>query len=510
MKLMAFIATLLLLVSPALAAPSVDATWRYERASDARVVEGRQSVSLSAVAERQRFSSDPGIDKTILLAEMAKGIRTHLAQYHTTCPWPTRERGVPTCTSSSRSRIAEALRQDIRRWNARVLANARIRSDQKVAEVLDLLRTLAKNIEATPRLERAPRLARFAGSAGSHVFYSAGGGFAVTGGGAQDFGFFRKLVLDGKVPNANVLTIEGFLREFQLPLHAARTCAELVCVNPAVAFDPEQNRLYVQLGMNSSVTEATFRRKPLNLAIVLDVSGSMSATDATEKSRLEWAKDALEQTVRQLDASDMFSLAIFDTNSEILRRPSPVNDHAEIIAMVRRLSTRNTTNLEAGLRDGYLLASENIDRLSGYEHRVILITDAGLNTGVTDSASILRLETDYASRGIGLTALGLGENFKQDFIHGITNSRGGNYLFVHSGKDMLRYFDAFDYLVTPIAYNFRMRLGLSGIQAKLVAAYGVPTESGMQPTRPLIDLPTLFFSETGGAILLEYQIARGE
>jgi Ca-activated chloride channel homolog len=307
-----------------------------------------------------------------------------------------------------------------------------------------------------------------------------------------------------------VLTIEGFLREFQLPLHAARACAELVCVNPAVAFDPEQNRLYVQIGMNSSVTEATFRRKPLNLAIVLDVSGSMSATDETEKSRLEWAKDALEQTVRQLDASDMFSLAIFDTNSEILRRPSPVNDQAEIIAMVRRLSTRNTTNLEAGLRDGYLLASENIDRLSGYEHRVILITDAGLNTGVTDSASILRLVTDYASRGIGLTALGLGENFKQDFIHGITNSRGGNYLFVHSGKDMLRYFDAFDYLVTPIAYNFRVRLGLSDIQAKLVAAYGVPTESGMQPARPLIDLPTLFFSETGGAILLEYQIVRGE
>ena len=504
MRLMAFIAALLLLVSPAIAAPSAIATWRYETASDARVVSGRQNVALPVDTGRERYSTDPGIDKTILLAEIAKGVRGHLAQYKASCPWPVRENRETTCSSVSRNRIAEALRQDINRWNTRALANRWTYSDQKLMEVLDLLRTLATNIAANSRPEPVTRL--WAGSPGILAYVGVSGGLAVTGGGAQDFGFFRKLVLDGRVPDTNALTVEGFLREFQLPLHAAPRCAALVCVNPAIAIDPEQNRLYVQLGMNSSANEATFKRRPQNLAIVLDISGSMSATDGTEKSRLEWAKDALEKTVRKLDARDLLSIVVFDTNSEILRRPSPVSNPEPIITMVRRLSTRDTTNLEAGLRDGYALASENVDRLPGYEHRVILISDAGLNTGVTDPASILRLVTDYGSRRIGLTALGLGENFKQDFIHGITNSRGGNYLFVHSGKDMLRYFDAFDYLVTPVAYNFRVWLEVSGIQAKLIAAYGVPTESGMQPVRAMIDLPTLFFSETGGAILLEYDI----
>ncbi|MBK9263212.1 MAG: VWA domain-containing protein [Polyangiaceae bacterium] len=509
MKWMAFIATLLLLAAPAFARPTVNTTWRYERGSDGQVIDGRRSVPLPIVVGNERFSTDPGIDKTILLAQMANGVRDRLAQYEAACPWPIRENRTTTCSSTTRRRIALALRQDINRWNQRALANAWIRSDTKVLDTLDLLRTLAANIEATPRLEPAPRLRAFAAAPGLGAFH-AGGSLGVTGGGAQDFGFFRKLVLDGRVPDKDVLTVEGFLREFQLPLHLAPACARLVCVHPAAAFDPQQNRLYVQIGMNSAVTEATFTRKPLNLSIVLDVSGSMSATDETEKARLEWAKDALEQTVRQLDARDILSIVIFDTNSEILRRPARVNDPERIIAKVRRLSTRNTTNLEAGLRDGYMLASENVDRLSGYEHRVLLITDAGLNTGVVDESDILRLVTDNASRGIGLTALGLGENFKQEFIHGITNSRGGNYVFVHSGKDMLRYFDAFKYLVTPIAYNFRVRLGLSDIQAKLVAVNGVPTESGTQPVRPVIDLPTLFFSETGGAMLLEYELPRGE
>jgi Ca-activated chloride channel family protein len=331
-------------------------------------------------------------------------------------------------------------------------------------------------------------------------------GLGVTGGGAQGFGYFRKLVGDGLVPRAEVLTVEGFMREMDLSLRDVAACRSLVCVNPAVAVDRDERRMYVQLGMSSQVSAEAFQRKPLNLSVVLDVSGSMSATDETEKTRLEWAKDALVQTIDELDEDDVLSIVTFDTTSQVLLQPAPVRDKARLVTMVQSLATRGSTNLEAGLRDGFELVSDNVDRLRNHEHRVILISDAGLNTGVTDESALTRLVTDYAGEGIGLTALGLGENFNQSLVHGIANSRGGNYLFVQTGQDMVRYFDAFAYLVTPVAYDFKVRLALEGTGARLVRAYGVATEAGGQPARDIVDLRTLFFTEGGGAILLEYEL----
>jgi putative ABC transport system ATP-binding protein len=45
--------------------------------------------------------------------------------------------------------------------------------------------------------------------------------------------------------------------------------------------------------------------------VVLDISGSMSATDGTDKSRLEWAKDSLRKILEQLNDQDYLSLVLF-------------------------------------------------------------------------------------------------------------------------------------------------------------------------------------------------------
>ncbi|TKC98908.1 vWA domain-containing protein [Polyangium fumosum] len=517
MQILLLLATLILFARPALAAPRVDVSWRYERADNARTESGSRSLDIPALGAPGLTATDPGIEKTIFLAQTAQTLVDFLGRYQEACTEPVRprERSIfPVCAAPRRA-VASALRTEIQTLDARILANPRLRADQDVTEVLELMRRLAANMQKaeppvggysppTPLPWHGVRvLARAA---------APGGGLALGGGGAQGYGYFRKIVGDGSVPKADVLTVEGFLREFSLPLTGAAACHALVCVDPAVAVDSEKRRLYVQLGMSSSMTAEAFQRDPLNLAVVLDVSGSMSATDATEKSRLEWAKDALVQTIHELDEADMLSIVLFDTNSEILVRPAPVRDKQVLIAKVKALQTRGSTNLEAGLRDGFKLVGENVDRLAGYEHRVLLISDAGLNTGVTDTASLQRLVTEQAGRRIGLTALGLGENFHQSVIHAISNSRGGNYMFVQSGKDMLRYFEAFDYLVTPVAYDFNVGALVQDLGAELVRTYGVTTEAGAQPTRSLIDLKTLFFTEAGGAILLEYALpeTRGE
>jgi len=239
---------------------------------------------------------------------------------------------------------------------------------------------------------------------------------------------------------------------------------------------------------------------------VVDISGSMNARDNTEKSRWEWAKDAMIHTINELNQEDILSIVIFDTKSEVLLPAQNVTDKDSIIELVTALKTRGSTNLDAGLRDGFEQVSSRLFDAEGFENRVILISDARLNTGMTDDAPLLKLVTDFANENIGLTAIGLGENFNQKFVEVVNKSRGGNSIYAHSGKDMKRYFDSFNLLVTPVAYNFKVALELVEINATFARAYGVPgSEEGRLSS--LIDVQTLFFGgDAGGAILLEYDL----
>lgn len=528
------------LAAQAFAAPSVVTKYRLQNAETMRYVQGSANVALPSVFRGDRAASDETVFKTVFLVKVANTMNESLEAFHKTCqpeidmpgprplhqpgntsirPFPPRPPHPPVeedeCLKQ-RHEVGRQLQTSVKALSREQMGSARLSGNVNIAALLDLTSKLAQNmIDAKaiyPFHHKGLEMRALASA-------SVGGGLNVTSGGAMDINHFRKVVGDGQVPAADSLPVEGLLKEFDLSL-AGQSCDKLVCVFPAVAVDSKLNKLYVQIGMGSNVDESTFERKPLNLSVVLDISGSMSATDNTGMSRLEWAKVALTNMIQMLGEDDVLSIVLFDTKSETLVEPTHVTNRAELIAKVESLKTRGSTNMEAGLRDGFNFVSENLVDLSDYEHRVVLISDAGLNTGVTDQASFLKLISDFGNEGIGLTAVGLGLNFNQDFIKGITESKGGNYIFVHSGLAMAKYFgviaredgtiekrDAkrFDFLVTPVAYNFKATVEVNGVPATLVKAYGVPSDkkAGLQE---LVDIQTLFFSKEGGAILLEYDL----
>ncbi|MFC2074907.1 VWA domain-containing protein [Bdellovibrionota bacterium] len=500
---------------------TINLNWRYQTAEDGSFRSQKSSVVIPEISLNQQFAvTDKGITKTIFLVNLANTMKKSLKDFSEACrdPFPSQPHpillskpvnpgvvhSIPTpilpnpytdCTNEMKI-VGDDLFGKIDSLNAELMQNSTLLSDENIVEMLDLARKLAKNMKETEEPVYYP----MDGNVRMELAFA--GGLNVTGGGAQDIDHFRKMVDDGYVPSSESLTVEGFLSEFDLSLESSG-CDQLICMHPALAVDitDDTKKVYLQIGMNSNVSKETFERKPLNLSVVLDISGSMSATDNTEKSRIEWAKEVLTHTINQLNEGDVLSVVLFNQESELLFAPTDVTDKEALIKLVNSLEAGGSTNLEAGLRDGFELVSENL--IAGYENRVILISDAGLNTGVTDQANLLRLVTDFADEGIGLTAIGLGLNFNQDFIHGITMSHGGNYIFVHSGKKMAKFFRSFNYLVTPVAYNLKARIDLNGLKAKLVNAYGVPSSEN-EPLRDIVNLKTLFFSEEGGGILLEY------
>lgn len=499
---------------------SVDLQWRYFPADGMSFVEQQQSMVLPKPKPGWWYT-DYKIVKTLFLTKVGRRVKETLTQYKELCSSSKKLHPIPclcdpgspcippvpgpiVCPAQCYAAI-DNFEEAVVNYLDQANQDQYIANDVEIFELLDLLALLVENMQEKACSSTAYPTYPFVNYSGAAI--SSKSSMTVTAGGVQDFGFFRKVIYDGNVPHEENLTMEGLLSEFNLAL-TETACDQLVCLHSAIAYSSDVNKAYIQLAMNSNTNPEKFTRKPLNLAIVLDVSGSMRAKDNTLQSRLEWAKDAAFKTVAELSENDYFSLVVFDTNSEILIEPAPVNDKDSINVVIDGLKTKNSTNLEAGLRDGYKLVSKNIFNLDdSYENRVILITDARLNTGVTEEKEVLQLVTDYASQSVGLTAIGIGANFNHSFIHGITHSRGGNCIFVQSGEEMYDYFNAFNFLVTPVAFNFNALLNFVDIDATLVNAYGIPNNENA-PLAEILSIPTLFFagSSNGGAILLEYDL----
>ncbi len=504
------------------AAPLVSINYRFTDAATHIKNDGHSEATLPQSADGQIGFSDEKMSKTLQVIDLANLITSHLSEYAAArcegaapriCPYPQSDptfandtSDVQTNICQQRVEIADSLNRGLQRYIAKL---ASFDNDTEIDSAIDLVKHLADNIKTHAKIIKRPCFSEdspLSPMSGPHMPTAtiessvASTNLHVTAGGAQNYSFFKKIVNDGDVPSD--LVVEGFLSEFDLSLQG-EPCDRLICVFPELAVDGQ--RLFVQVGMATRKNAVDFHRKPLNLSIVLDISGSMGATDGTRQTRLEWAKDALKSTLSQLHSDDLLSIVVFETTSSILLKPTAVNNQVAILKKIQNLQPLGSTNLEAGLRDGYDLVSANLS--ATYENRVILISDAGLNTGVTDPSELLRLVTDHASDDIGLTAIGMGSNFQEDFIHTITRSKGGNYLFAQSGSDLSDYFDSFDYLVTPIAYAFSANLALDGIKGRLVKTYGIPQSEGAKVDE-IFDVQTLFYSKAGGggAIVLEYQM----
>ena len=504
-KIICFITTLIF--SSTLTAFTINLDIEYQEAQSGKAV--RQSKEL---AIEPSTISNEGLHKTLFAIKLSNLIKSSVASYHAALNHYHDRYPVPVPLDYCGRRPCPVpppyYLDQIRREHSVALANSIERLElhesfqyhSDVKEALVLGKKLADNMlkgEFGPVFDMMPP--RVAGKM-ANMCAEASSALAVTTGGVKDYSHWKKQVEDGYVPVPDAFIEEGFLSGFSLALFSEGT-DQMISLNPAYAYDAQMQKLYLQVGMESNVTAESFKRPPLNLCFVIDISGSMAATDNTERTRLEWAKDAASQAIEQLNEQDILSIVLFDTESVVLLEPMAVSDKEYIYKRLRAIQPRNSTNLYAGLADGYRLVSRASK--PGYENRVLLFSDAGLNTGMTATDSILRLVSDHAAENIGLTAIGIGENFHHNFIHKITMSKGGNAHFVHSGKDMMKFFRNFAFLVTPIAYNLKIS---AEVPAKLVKAYGVPMEKG-EPVHELINVRTLFFTgEGGGAIVLEYDL----
>jgi len=173
----------------------------------------------------------------------------------------------------------------------------------------------------------------------------------------------------------------------------------------------------------SAIADRTERRRtPLNLAVVLDRSGSMTG------AKIEKAKQAAMLVVDRLRPGDIFSFVIFSDEARLIVPAQHVEDKEALKEKIESVEAQGSTALYAGVKMG---AGQVGEFLSTQRiNRVILLSDGIANVGPSSPRELRRLGSQLAERGISVTTIGVGDDYNEDVMAGLAEASDANYYYV--------------------------------------------------------------------------------
>lgn len=199
-----------------------------------------------------------------------------------------------------------------------------------------------------------------------------------------------------------------------------------------VIMEKTQEKNYLRVSLTGFAME-TEKRNPINLALVIDRSSSMSG------DRIEKAREAAIMAVNMLQEDDTLSIVAYDSHVEVIVPATKVKDKKKIIAQIeQKVTSQGMTALFAGLSQGIDQVDKHLDK----EHinRVILLSDGQANVGPTSVSELADLAKIAAKKGISVTTVGIGNGYNEDLMTAIAGYSDGNHSFVNQVADLEQVF----------------------------------------------------------------------
>jgi len=224
--------------------------------------------------------------------------------------------------------------------------------------------------------------------------------------------------------------------------------------------------LHLQVTVEARDVEVT-DRAPLNLAIVVDRSGSMRG------HKISHAREAGRRLVDQLEDGDRVSIISYAGDVRVDVPTTVVNAHSRraLYRAIDSMRPGGQTFLSGGLRAG---ANEVMRALDGERiNRVILLSDGKANVGTTDIGQLDRMAERFHRQGVTITTMGLGYDYNEDLMTALAVAGGGNYYYVERADALAQIFEReLETLATVITRDMILYLELpDGVRLDQVYGY---------------------------------------
>lgn len=212
--------------------------------------------------------------------------------------------------------------------------------------------------------------------------------------------------------------------------------------------EPQTVYLRLDLAPNSSMLteEMPFSKGRLNLTLVLDRSNSMQG------ARLDRVKGAAYQVIDSMNPEDVLSVVAFSDRASVLIPATKVGDKPRLKAQIALMSAFGGTEMYHGLSEGMKQNREFLD--PKYVNHILVITDG--NT-YGDEEQCHQLAANAAIEGIGISAMGLGTDWNDDFLDKLASITGGVSQFIRSVQEVGHYINMH---VRHLANTFAERVRL--------------------------------------------------
>jgi Ca-activated chloride channel family protein len=179
------------------------------------------------------------------------------------------------------------------------------------------------------------------------------------------------------------------------------------------------------------------RRAPVNLAVVIDRSGSMAG------AKLQGARQAALRLVSLLDEQDRVSITHY--GNDVVSFPGTFatpSARAAMAGFIEAIAPEGGTNTGEGLLEGraQLAAAGGRFRVN----RLLLLSDGQPTVGMTSPQDLAGLAASFRQSGVTVSALGLGADFNEDLMQRLADVGGGSYAFVQDREPqaLTRLFEA--------------------------------------------------------------------
>lgn len=224
------------------------------------------------------------------------------------------------------------------------------------------------------------------------------------------------------------------------------------------------------------------RTVPINLALVLDRSGSMAG------AKLEKAKQAAGVAIDQLGPNDIFSLVIYDDQVEVLIAPQRVKDKEDMKHEISRIREGGSTALYAGVEKGAAQLRKYFD--SEKVNRIVLLSDGLANVGPSSPSQLAKLGKELRAEGFGISTIGLGDDYNEDLMTALAEASHGNYYYVKDAEKLPGIFrDELGTVKNTVARNVKLTITFpEGVKPKGVLGEASLSIKGQTLTIPLAEL----------------------